>query len=303
MEPDTAGSPTGDSLRWCRKSTYTISAVLEKQDIHLCPNSTGKILKHLDYSLKLNRKSISETYHRDRNLQFQQIDSRVKIYEDNGQPIVSNDTKKKELIGNFSNPGRKYEQTFEKTLTHDFKSASVGMANPYGIYEKLLNKGLVVIGTSKDTAEFAVDALEIWLTTVGFDSYSNLKKMLILCDSGGSNGYRIKGWKYFLYHTICKVYGIEIDVCHYPTGASKWNPIEHKMFCHISQNWAGVPLRSYETMLKYINTTNTNNGLSVKAVYHDKQYQSGLKFTKEQMNSIKIQTYAVLPQWNYKFVP
>jgi hypothetical protein len=303
MEPDTAGSPTGKTLRWCRKSTYKICAVLKNQDIKLCPNSAGKILKLLDYSLKLNRKSISETQHPDRDLQFQQINARVKIYEDNGQPIVSNDTKKKELIGNFSNIGRKYEKEFEKTLTHDFKSAGIGMANPYGIYEKRLNKGMVVIGTSKDTSEFAVDAIEIWLTTVGFDSYSNLKNILILCDSGGSNGYRVNGWKYFLYHKICKVYGIDIDVCHYPTGASKWNPIEHKMFCHISQNWAGVPLRNYETMMNYINTTSTNNGLTVQVVFHDKQYLSGLKFTKEQMNSINIQPYDVLPKWNYKIVP
>jgi hypothetical protein len=303
MEPDTAGSPTGKTLRWCRKSTYNISAVLQHQHIKLCPNSAGKILKQLDYSLKLNRKSISETRHPERDLQFQQINARVNSYEDREQPIISNDTKKKELIGNFRNPGRKYDREFENTLTHDFRSAGMGMANPYGIYEKRINKGLVVIGNSKDTPEFAVAATEIWLTKIGFNVYSDLKTMLILCDSGGSNGYRVNGWKYFLYHNICKVYGIEVDVCHYPTGASKWNPIEHKMFCHVSKNWAGVPLRTYEIMMNYINTTSTEHGLTVMAVLHDKQYQSGLKFTKEQMNSIHIKPYDVLPQWNYKIVP
>jgi hypothetical protein len=301
MEPETAGDPAGKTLRWTRKSTYKISKALKKENgIKISPNSSGRILKHLGYSLKLNRKSKSETHHKDRDLQFQQIGNRVKAYEDIGQPIISVDTKKKELIGNFSNTGKKYEQHIEKTLTHDFKSSSIGKANPYGIWERFTNRGTVIIGTSKDTPEFAADSIEIWLVQIALTEYSNLKKMLILCDSGGSNGYRVSGWKYYLYHKICKVYGIEIDICHYPSGASKWNPIEHKLFCHISQNWAGVPLRSYDTVINYINTTTTDTGLNVKAIQHDKIYEAGQKFSKEQMNSINIKRSEILPQWNYK---
>ncbi len=304
MEPETAGDPTGKTLRWTRKSTYKISEALKKENgIKICPNSSGQILKQLDYSLKLNRKSKSETYHEDRNLQFQQIENRVKAYEESGQPIISVDTKKKELIGNFRNTGKKYEQDIEQTLVHDFKSSSIGVANPYGIWERFTNKGTIVIGTSKDTPEFAVASIELWLSQFAFDEYANFKKLLILGDSGGSNGYRVNGWKYYLYHKICKVYGIEIDSCHYPSGASKWNPIEHKLFCHISQNWAGVPLRTYETVINYINTTTTRKGLSVRAIQHDKIYETGQKFSKKQMDAINIDRYETLPKWNYKIYP
>lgn len=304
MEPETAGDPTGKTLRWTRKSTYKISEALQKDnEIKICPNSAGQVLKHLDYSLKLNRKSKSETRHKDRDLQFQQIQHRVKTYEDSGQPNISVDTKKKEMIGNFSNIGKKYERGTEETLVHDFRSASIGIANPYGIWERLTNKGTIIVGTSKDTPQFAVDAIEIWLIQFAFAIYSNFKKLLILCDSGGSNGYRVNGWKYYLYHKICKVYGIAIDVCHYPCGASKWNPIEHKLFCHISQNWAGVPLRTYETAINHINTTKTSKGLTVKAIRHEKIYETGQKFSKKQMASINIERYETLPEWNYKIYP
>jgi len=301
LEPETAGDPTGKTLRWTRKSTHKISQALENENgIKISPNSSGRILKHLGYSLKVNRKSKTETHHHDRDLQFQQIEHRVKAYEDMGQPIVSVDTKKKELIGNFSNAGKKYEQHLEQTLAHDFKSSSIGVANPYGIWERFTNRGTVIIGTSKDTPEFAVDAIEMWLIQFAFDDYSNFNKLLILCDAGGSNGYRVSGWKYYLYHKLCKVYGIEIDICHYPSGASKWNPIEHKLFCHISHNWAGVPLRTYETVINYINTTTTNTGLNVNAIQHNKIYETGQKFSKEQMYSINVNQYEILPQWNYK---
>ena len=298
MEPETAGDPTGQTLRWTRKSTYKISAALAKENgIKICPNSAGQALKH---SLKVNRKSKSDTYHKDRDLQFQQIKNRCREYEGSGQPGISVDKKKKEDIGNFSNAGKKYDRDYDETLVHDFKSSRSGIANPYGIWERLTNKGTVIVGTSKDTPEFAVDSIALWLNQF---QYSNFKKMLILCDSGGSNSYRFNGWKYYLYHKICKVYGIEVDVCHYPTGASKWNPIEHKLFCHISQNWAGVPLRTYETVINYINTTTTSKGLSVKAIKHDKKYETGQTFSKEQMASINIDRYEVLPKWNYKIYP
>lgn len=303
MEPETAGDPMGKSLNWTRKSTYKLCEELKRQNINISPNTSGKILKHLNYSLKSNRKSISATTHPDRNCQFEFINATIKQFEDFGEVIISIDTKKKESIGNFSNNGKKYDKEPEHTLDHDFISYAIGKINPFGIYEPLTNKGTVVLGTSYDTPEFAVDTIDIWLNKIAFYRYSKIKKLLILCDSGGSNGCRKHGWKYYLYKKISSVYGIEIQVCHYPTGASKWNPIEHKMFSHISKNWAGVPLRSYELAMNYINTTTTKKGLSVKAFLHEKEYEKGVCFDKRQVEKeIKIYRNELLPQWNYKIL-
>ena len=300
MESETAGDPMGESLNWTRKSTYSLSRTLKGMDINISPNTAGVVLKSIGYSLKLNRKSISITQHPDRDQQFQYINSKIKEYEDMGQPIISVDTKKKELIGNFSNVGRKYGKEAERTMDHDFLSYGIGKINPYGIYEKLTNKGTVVLGTSSETSEFAVDAIVTWLTFIAYKRYSSIKKLLILCDSGGSNGYRKNGWRYFLYTKLTSIYGIDIQVCHYPSGASKWNPIEHKMFPHISKNWEGVPLRTYEIAMKYIESTTTLNGLSIKAFLNDKKYQGGTNFSKSEVeNTIKLKRDDKLPQWNY----
>jgi hypothetical protein len=303
MEPETAGDPMGKSLNWTRKSAYSLSKTLKEKDINISPNTAGKALKQLGYSLKSNRKSISTTQHPDRNQQFQFIESKVKEYEDTGQPIISVDTKKKELIGNFSNTGKKYCIGAEKTLDHDFLSNALGKIAPYGIYEKLTNKGTVVLGTSKETPEFAVDAIETWLTNIAFKNYPNMQKLLILCDSGGSNGYRKNGWKYYLYTKLALVHGIDIQVCHYPSGSSKWNPIEHKMFSFISKNWEGVPLRTYQVAMNYIESTNTTKGLAIKAFLNQKEYQAGITFDKlEVENSIRIKKEEILPQWNYSIL-
>ena len=303
MEPETAGDPMGKSLNWTRKSTYSLSKTLKSRDIDISPNTAGKALKTIGYSLRLNRKSISTTQHPDRDLQFRFIESKVKEYEDAGHPIISVDTKKKEMIGNFSNKGRKYDKEAEKTLDHDFLSNATGKINPYGIYEKLTNKGTVVLGTSSETPEFAVDAIETWLTGIAFKRYPDIQKLLILCDSGGSNGYRKHGWKYFLYTKLSSIYGIDIQVCHYPSGASKWNPIEHKMFSHISKNWEGVPLRSYEIAMNYIESTTTTKGLAIQAFLNEKEYQSGMTFNKSEVeNAIKIKRDEILPEWNYSIL-
>lgn len=304
MEPETAGDPMGVSLNWTRKSTYSLSRTLKSLDINISPNTAGGILKSIGYSLQLNRKSISITQHPDRDLQFRHISSKIKEYEDSGQPIISVDTKKKELIGNFSNTGRKYDKEAERTLDHDFITHGIGKINPYGIYEKLTNKGTVVIGTNYETSEFAVDAIETWLIFVAFERYPSLKKLLILCDSGGSNGYRKNGWRYFLYTKLTSNYGIEIEVCHYPSGASKWNLIEHRMFPHISKNWQGVPLRSNEIAMKYIESTTTLSGLSIQVFLNEKNYQGGIKFNKSKVErAIKIKRDDCLPQWNYSILP
>lgn len=304
MAPETAGDPMGVLLNWTRKSTCSISSALKDLGIDISPNTTGKVLKSIGYSLKSNRKSISTTRHPDRNQQFQVIGSKVKEFEDMGYPVISVDTKKKEPVGNFSNKGKAYCIEAEKTLDHDFISNASGKINPYGIFDKQANKGAVIIGTDNDTPEFAVDAIETWLTNMGMMMYPAMKKVLILCDSGGSNGYRKHGWKYYLYNKLASKYGIEVQVCHYPSGASKWNPIEHRMFSYISKNWAGVPLRTIGIAKNYIETTTTKKGLKIKAFLNYKEYQSGLKYDKKVVeNEIKIKWNETLPQWNYSILP
>ena len=234
-EDDTAGSPMG-GLKWSRKSTYTVSKELRSINIFIGPKTTGKLLKDMKYSLKSNRKTVAETQHPDRNQQFEIIADMKKEFAELGQPAISVDSKKKELIGNFKNSGRRYVKEADRVLNHDFKSMAVGIANPYGIYDTMANTGIVVVGISYDTPEFAVESIRLWLTSYGLNQYLGTKKLLILCDAGGSNGYRPRLWKYALYKKICCFFGISVTVCHYPTGASKWNPTDHRLFSFISMN-------------------------------------------------------------------
>ncbi len=302
MEDDTAGSPMG-GLKWSRKSTYTVSEELSSIDIFISPKTTGKLIKDMDYSLRSNRKTIAETQHPDRNQQFEIIASMKKQFVELGQPIIAVDSKKKEMIGNFKNAGRRYAKDADRVLNHDFRSMAVGMANPYGIYDTIANTGTVVVGVSYDTPEFAVESIELWLTSYGLKQYSRTKKLLILCDAGGSNGYRPRLWKYSLYYKICCFYGISVTVCHYPTGASKWNPTDHRLFSFIGMNWAGVPLRSYDIMLNCIRETTTRQGLKVDAILNEKKYERGIKITDKQMNQINLKKFDTLPQWNYTIAP
>jgi hypothetical protein len=287
------------SLKWSRKSTYTISKELYAYGLTVSPKTTGNYLKDMNYSLKSNKKTIAETQHPGRNQQFIIIAEMRKRFADNGQPIISVDSKKKELIGNFKNHGRTWKIKAEEVLVHDFRSKAIGIANPYGIYDTITNNGIIVVGTSHDTAEFAVESIELWLNSYGYNQYPDMKNLLILCDAGGSNGYRARLWKYALYNKICRSYGITITVCHYPSGASKWNPTDHRLFSFISMNWAGVPLRSFDIMLNYIRTTTTHQGLKVDAMLNEKIYQKGIKISDSQMNEIKLKRYAFLPEWNY----
>jgi hypothetical protein len=302
MADDTAGDPMG-SVKWTRKSTYTISHELHKRKIPASPNTTGKLLKRLGYSLKANRKAIAETRHPDRNRQFEVIALMKSRFEALGQPIISVDSKKKELVGNFSHPGRTWRIEPEKVYNHDFRSTAIGIANPYGIFEPMTNMGTVVVGVSYDTPEFAVESIILWLKRSGLKRYPRMNELLIFCDAGGSNSCRARAWKYAIYKKICKAFGITVTVCHFPTGASKWNPVDHRLFSFISQNWAGVPLRSFETVLKYIRSTTTNQGLKVKAILNEKTYEKGVKISDSQLHEIKIERHDVLPQWNYIISP
>lgn len=298
MADDTAGDPMG-SLKWTRKSTYTISNELQKRKIPASPNTTGKLLKRLGYSLKANRKAIAETRHPDRNRQFEVIALMKRRFEELGQPIISVDSKKKELVGNFSHPGRTWRIEAEKVYNHDFRSTAIGIANPYGIFEPMTNTGTVVVGVSYDTPEFAVESIILWMRGLGLKRYPSMNQLLIFCDAGGSNSCRARAWKYAIYKKICEAFGITVTVCHFPTGASKWNPVDHRLFSFISQNWAGVPLRSYETVLKYIRSTTTDQGLKVKAILNEKKYEKGVKISDSQISEINIRRHDVLPQWNY----
>lgn len=302
MAEDIAGSPVS-SIRWSRRSTYKLSEELKEYNILACAGSVGNILKENRFSLRANRKSIAETYHPDRNRQFAIIAETRKRFEDKGQPIISVDSKKKELIGNFKNPGRTWRKEPDNVFDHDFRSYAIGLATPYGIFEPVYNLGTVVVGMSSDTAEFAVDCIELWLNDFAQERYDNIKELLILCDSGGSNGFRMRLWKYELYQEICQKYGITIRVCHYPTGASKWNPVEHRLFGAITSNWQGRPLRSFDIALECIRSTRTKKGLQVDAVLNQKEYSKGIKVSDGQMQEINLVWYDELPKWNYSLCP
>lgn len=302
MGEDTAGDPMS-CRKWSRKSTYTLSDEMADRGIEICANSVGALLRDLDYSLKSNRKTIAETQHPDRNQQFEIISDERRRFEDKGQPIISVDSKKKELVGNFKNPGKTWSKLVTMVLNHDFRSQAVGIASPYGIYETTLNLGTVIVGVSHDTPEFAVESIDFWLQTIGWSRYPGMQELLILGDAGGSNGYRPRLWKYFLYQLISKVHGIKIKVCHYPSGASKWNPTDHRLFSFISKNWAGQPLKSYEIILNHIRKTKTKTGLKVDAFLNEKQYQKGKTIDDSKMKEIKLTRNKILPQWNYTISP
>lgn len=302
MDGSTAGDPMS-KIKYSRKSTYKLSEELGKHNIKISATTTGSLLKEKGYSLKTNRKTIAETHHPDRNQQFQIIADMKKRFTDLGQPILSSDSKKKELIGNFKNAGKIWSKIVEWVYAHDFRSMAEGIANPYGMFDPILNHGTVVVGTSYDTAEFAVESIEKWIISFGWKNYPKMKELLFFCDSGGSNSYRTRLWKLCLYNKIARKYGISVSVCHYPPGASKWNPVEHRLFSFISLNWAGIPLRSYDIMLKYIRNTTTKKGLKVDAFLNRKKYKKGIKINDSEMNAINLKRYQFLPEWNYTISP
>lgn len=301
MKYETAGDPmTG--LKWTRKTTEKIARELQKLAIGVSAKTVGRLLKTLQYSLKVNHKKIASGASPDRDAQFEQIASHRKRCEKKGIPVISVDTKKKELVGNFKNAGAAWGKKAIAVKDHDFRSEGLGMAAPYGIYDVRANTGSVFIGTSHDTPQFAVASIEKWWRYHGKRRYGSAKELLILADCGGSNGYRCRAWKYEL-QEFSNRHGLSITVRHYPPGASKWNPIEHRLFSEISKNWAGRPLDSFETLKNYIGTTATNTGLSVKAYIDSREYATGKKTTKEQMQQINIKTNGTLPKWNYIIAP
>ena len=289
-------------LKWSRRTTQKVAEQLALLNIHVSSKTVCRLLKSMGYSLRTNRKSISHTESPQRNEQFEYISRLREQYASKGQPIISVDTKKKELVGQFKNAGKSWECEPVDVNDHDFRSQAIGMAVPYGIYELLRNRGTVYVGTNKDTSELATDAIAKWWRTANKD-YTDKHRLLILADGGGSNSARGKAWKAFVQTQLADRFNLEVTVCHYPPGTSKWNPIEHRLFSEISKNWSGKPLDSYDTILNYIRTTRTASGLKVRAKLLRKVYKTGITITKEVFAGLSLQRHDTLPQWNYTLKP
>lgn len=318
MKYETAGDPMSD-LKWTRKTTAKIAEELALINIKVSKTTVGKILKDLNFSLKTNVKSISnggrpktKEQKEDRNKQFEYINEMIRKFAKMENPSISVDTKKKEPIGNFKNPGTRYKREADLVNDHDFLTYASGIAALYGVYDQQKNNGFVSIGMflkegkkiqSGDTPEFAVESIERWWRNVGVETYRNKKDLLIVADAGGSNGYRPHMWKVKLQEILCDKYKFNVTVCHYPPGASKWNAIEHRLFSEISKNWRGTPLIDYETVLKYILRTKTKTGLKVNAVLVDKIYEKGIKASKENLEKLNIEQHEVNSLWNYTLYP
>ncbi len=302
MEHETAGDPMS-GLKWTHRTTVKIVQELAEVDIVISPNTVAKILKNMGFSLRVNHKKISTTASPDRDTQFGYLAHLREEFTKRGAPILSVDTKKRELIGLFKNPGRSWQKEAIPVNDHDFRSDALGVAIPYGIYDIQANRGSVFLGVSHDTSQFAVASIEKWWRYEGQWRYRDTQEILIFADTGGSNGARVHLWKFELQTKLCDRHGLAVTVSHYPSGASKWNPIEHRLFSEISKNWAGVPLRSYETTLNYIRTTTTKSGLQVTAHLDEKHYPKGIKVTEEQMSQLELQRHDTLPKWNYTLRP
>lgn len=289
--------------KWIRSSLRELVDELSQIGYWVSHTTVARLLKDMDYSLKANVKRLAGSDHPDRDKQFKYIESQKQAFLTAGKPVISIDTKKKELIGNFKNAGRTWCLEAEAVNDHDFEQNALGKAVPYGIYDLKHNLGHVYVGTSADTAQFAVEMIARWWTTEGQFLYPHAHQILILADAGGSNGCRPRLWKLQLQEQLADRLGLEVTVCHYPTGASKWNPIEHRLFGPISINWAGKPLRTFEFMLACIRGTTTETGLQVKAFLVDQVYQKGIQVSKKIMETLQIEWHPVCPRWNYTIKP
>jgi hypothetical protein len=286
--------------KWVRSSLRQLQQRLAGQVSH---TTIGRLLRAMDYSLKVNVKRLTGDPHPDREQQFTYLESQKQAFLQAGWPVISVDSKKKELIGNFKNAGQCWCLEADPVNEHDFKQDALGRAVPYGLYNLNYNLGYVYVGRSADTPQFAVEVIAQWWQTIGQELFPTAPQLLILGDAGGSNGYRPRLWKQQLQEQLADRLGLEVMVCHYPTGASKWNPVEHRLFGPISVNWAGLPLRTFETMLALIRGTSNQSGLKVEAFLVDKLYQKGLKVADDIMESLNIERHSTCPQWNYTLRP
>jgi DDE family transposase len=302
LAEDTAGDPMGRRRLWTGKRLRQITAELAHLDIQVCPNTVRRLLHQLGYGLHANAKTLSvDCLQRDE--QFTYMAEEKEQFRKRGLPIISVDTKKKELIGNFKNVGRVWSQQATPVNDHDFRSQGIGMAIPFGVYDPVRNRGSVFVGTSHDTPQFAAENIARWWRSSGQKDYPRASHLLILADSGGSNGARVRMWKWALQKEVANRFGLEVTVCHFPTGASKWNPIEHRLFSEISKHWAGQPLNSYSAMLSLIGSTTTQTGLCVRSQLITKCYPTDRKVSDPQMQTINLDSHSLLPVWNYTISP
>lgn len=303
VDPTTRGDPESP-LRWTCKSTRKLAEALEVQGHQVSHETVAKLLGQLGYSLQANRKTREGKQHPDRDGQFQYINRKVRRFQAKRQPVVSVDTKKKELIGNYKNSGREYNPkgTPEEVGTHDFPDKELGKVIPYGVYDLTANTGWVSVGIDHDTSQFACETLRRWWSRMGSRVYPDATRLLITADSGGSNGNRCRLWKLSL-QELADETGLKIVVCHFPPGTSKWNKIEHRMFCHISENWRGKPLVSRSVVVSLIGSTKTRKGLKVRAELDSSSYELGIKVTNEELAKVRLTKDRFHGDWNYSISP
>jgi transposase len=303
VDPSTRGDPMSP-LRWTCKSTYELAQALTKQGHELSPRTVGRLLNGAGFSLQGNRKTKEGADHPDRNAQFEHISQMVKRFQRQAQPVISVDTKKKELVGEFKNGGREWQPKGKPLTvkTHDFMDVDLGKAIPYGVYDLSRNEGWVSVGIDHDTARFAAQAIHRWWKKMGAKRYPDAEQLLITADGGGSNGSRSRLWKVAL-QDLAERLKMPIRVCHFPPGTSKWNKIEHRMFCHITQNWRGQPLISHEVIVALIANTRTRAGLKIRAELDTARYPTGSKVSDEELAAINLKRHDFHGDWNYTLSP
>ena len=303
LEPTVRGDPMSP-LRWTCKSTRALERELMSQGFKISSTKVGDLLKIQGYSLQANRKTVEGKQHPDRNAQFEFVARRVKARRRCGEPAISVDTKKKETLGNMKNPGRIYRPKGDpvEVNTHDFPDKELGKAVPYGVYDIASNEAGVTVGVGHDTAEFAVGAIRRWWQKMGRKRYRSPRRILVTADCGGSNSPRTRLWLWEL-QRLANSTGMIYEMCHYPPGTSKWNKIEHRLFCHITRNWQGMPLETLEVVVNLIGSTRTTEGLEVHAWLDEKKYQKGRKVTTEELQDVQIKRNSFHGDWNYEIHP
>ncbi len=303
VEPTSRGDPMC-ALRWTCKSTRKLADELSENGHPVSHTKVGELLEEMGYSLQGNDKTTEGSAHPDRNAQFEHIHERVQDFQKRDQPVISVDTKKKELVGDFANKGREYhpEGKPEKVRVHDFIDKTLGKAIPYGVYDLAANVGWVSVGTDHDTSEFAVESIRRWWRNMGRRTYPAATSLLITADGGGSNASRSRLWKVEL-QSLANETGLAISVCHLPPGTSKWNKIEHRMFSHISQNWRGRPLVSHEAVVNLIANTTTKTGLRIRAKLDRGKYETERKITDAELSAVNVEPDDFHADWNYTIAP
>jgi transposase len=303
VHPETRGNPMS-LLRWTSKSTGHLAKDLVRQGFRISDDTVGRLLKRLGYSLQAPAKQKEGTAHPDRDGQFHYLNDTATGFVADGQPVISVDTKKKELVGDFANKGTEYQPSGQpvRVKTHDFVDPELGRAIPYGVYDTINDEGWVSVGDTADTAEFAVESIRRWWRQMGCERFPHATRLLITADAGGSNGYRVRAWKVELAKLAAET-GLTVTVIHYPPGTSKWNKIEHRMFSFISMNWRGRPLTSYRTIVELIGATTTAKGLHIKAERDTDWYPTGVKISDAEMAALPLTRHEWHGDWNYTLHP